>query len=440
MDERGANIDLLFRNGLKDYEVLPPPEVWDNIHSAVKVIPKSYRLQKIAATAAILFSLSFTAYILTRDIQPQSEFPLLTLNEESMTPILEPAIESPTVIVTTEPIAEAVIPESYSAEILPVTEVLFEREVTESPQPSNFSEMQMASIKYSLRHGPVNSSVASATKKTFEVVISDPEFKPETSTYSNSKRWSVGAVAAPTYYSTFNSEKSDISKQLSSSEQALLSYTGGVALAYKMNKRFSIQSGLYYTSLGQEINGIDSYSGFQSHVYSKGDHNFEVATSSGPIYTSNPDVFLKSTGPGERIITAYTNNVFDPEKVQLEYINSSIIQNFSYLELPIVLRYKVMDKALDFNLIGGVSYNILVKNSVYTTDGNERYEIGETRGLNTLTLSSSIGMGFEYSFSGNLSLNLEPTFRYYLNPFDPSALSDNHPYTFGIFTGISYKF
>jgi hypothetical protein len=31
MDERGANIDILFRNGLKDYEVLPPPEVWNNI-------------------------------------------------------------------------------------------------------------------------------------------------------------------------------------------------------------------------------------------------------------------------------------------------------------------------------------------------------------------------------------------------------------------------
>ena len=26
MSEKGANIDLVFRNGLKDYEVLPPPE------------------------------------------------------------------------------------------------------------------------------------------------------------------------------------------------------------------------------------------------------------------------------------------------------------------------------------------------------------------------------------------------------------------------------
>ena len=36
MDERGANIDLVFRNGLKDYEVLPPAEVWENINPAVR--------------------------------------------------------------------------------------------------------------------------------------------------------------------------------------------------------------------------------------------------------------------------------------------------------------------------------------------------------------------------------------------------------------------
>jgi len=32
MVERGANIDLVFRNGLRDYEVHPPAELWDNIH------------------------------------------------------------------------------------------------------------------------------------------------------------------------------------------------------------------------------------------------------------------------------------------------------------------------------------------------------------------------------------------------------------------------
>ncbi|MCX6321282.1 MAG: hypothetical protein NTX93_05670, partial [Bacteroidia bacterium] len=79
-------------------------------------------------------------------------------------------------------------------------------------------------------------------------------------------------------------------------------------------------------------------------------------------------------------------------------------------------------------------------NSVYTMVDGGKYPIGETEGLNLFTVSSSLGMGMEYSFSDKLSLNLEPTFRYYLNPFNEIAGSKNHPYSFGIFSGVSYKF
>ena len=69
--------------------------------------------------------------------------------------------------------------------------------------------------------------------------------------------------------------------------------------------------------------------------------------------------FLNASGPGERIKTVFTNDVFDPEKASLQYMDNNLIQNFSYLELPVVLRYKFIDKAMDFNLIGGISYNLL---------------------------------------------------------------------------------
>jgi hypothetical protein len=49
-------------------------------------------------------------------------------------------------------------------------------------------------------------------------------------------------------------------------------------------------------------------------------------------------------------------------------------------------------------------------------------------------------MGMEYNFTKNLSLNLEPTFRYYINPYSEISGIKIHPYTFGIFSGLSYKF
>lgn len=165
-----------------------------------------------------------------------------------------------------------------------------------------------------------------------------------------------------------------------------------------------------------------------------------MLTSTGTVYISNADVFIIANGPAERVKTNYTMDVFDPEKASLQYINNTLRQNFSYLELPIYLRYKVVDKMIDFNLIGGVSYNLLVNNSVYTMVDGGKYPIGKTEGLNLFTVSSSLGMGMEYNFSGNLSLNLEPTFRYYLNPFNEMTGLKIHPYSFGIFSGISYKF
>ena len=199
------------------------------------------------------------------------------------------------------------------------------------------------------------------------------EIKPKTE-----NRWSIAAMASPTYYSKFNSGSDGLSKQLMESEEAVTSYTGGVGLSYKISKRFSIQSGLYYSSLGQKLDGINSFGGFRQYDNSKGDYNFEILTSNGTIYASNPDVFVNAES-ADRVVTAYTNDVFDPKKASLQYINNSLTQNFSYLELPVILRYKLVDKTLGINVIGGISYNFLVNNSVYTEVDGNKYHIGGTR-------------------------------------------------------------
>jgi hypothetical protein len=266
----------------------------------------------------------------------------------------------------------------------------------------------------------------------------DLGYKPDVVEAKPEARWSIAAMASPTYYSRFNSADG-LSSQLMSSEQPLVSYSGGVAFSYKLSKRFSVQSGLYYSSLGQKVEGINSFGGFKQYDNTQGDNNFEVLTSSGLVTANNPDVFLNADA-SNRVVTVYTIDVFDPKKASLQYINNSLTQNFSYLELPVTLRYKVIDKTIGLNLIGGLSYNLLIHNAVYTTVNGSKYPIGDTKGLNPLSLSSSIGMGMEYNFSGKLSLNLEPMFRYYLNPFNVSTGTLTHPYSFGIFSGVSYKF
>ncbi len=439
MDNRDSNIDLVFRNGLKDLEVLPPVEVWDNICPVIRRRQRPFIFIRVAAVAAVLVTVSLLAYRWTMELSPEIQTGTLALNEEEPVQELSNAAmarpvninrDNP-VILKNDPDLDQTIENKSSVmaddyitgpglAILPGSNSL-------TVQPDIILKDQELISDRSFDEG------------NFELSGTDQYITAEESE-KTVNRWSIAALASPTYYSRFVSGNDAISKQLSSSEQALVSYSGGLAFSYRINKRFSVQSGLFYSAIGQEVQGINSFSGFRPYDVTKSDHNFEVLTANGTIFTSNPDLFLSSSGPGDRIMTNYTNDVFDPAKANLKPISNNLLQNFSYLEFPVVLRYKFVDRSVDFNLIGGLSYNMLVGNSVYTTSDGGKYNVGQTQGLNFITFSSSLGMGMEYSVSEKLSLNLEPTFRYYINPFNQMTISGVHPYSFGIFSGVSYKF
>jgi hypothetical protein len=440
MDDRGANIDLVFRNGLKDYEVLPPPEVWDRVQPSIKVNSPHYIFLKVAAAVTVFATLSFLAYRINREVVTFPEFNSVTMNVNAATPVFS-SVTSPSPVNQTLTVNPALY--IYQNDIIPDPDnisIVYENQ----PPLSLVSDIQevnsLSNDKPSLQHGPLLINNSALPVKTFVIEDIETQFMPDVSSVKNTERWSIGALASPTYNSRVATNSTDFSKMLASSEHSMMSYSGGVAVSYKLNKRFTIQTGLYYSSMGQELEKVSSFSGFQKYDYTKGANNFEVLTSSGRVKTNNADVFLIASGPVERIQTVYTNDVFDPNKANLQVVNENLVQKFSFLELPVVLRYKFIDKAVDFNLVGGLSYNMLLSNFVYAPKDGGKYIVGETDGLNPVSISSSLGMGMEYSFSEKLSFNIEPTLRYYLNPFSNVNGSDSHPYSFGLFSGLSFKF
>jgi Outer membrane protein beta-barrel domain len=440
MSEKGANIDLLFRNGLKDYEVLPPPGVWDSIHSKVKIKSRPLILLRVAAVITVLLTVSFLTYRWSREISSTPSESVLSVNGPVSLPDITVPFDNPKTSVSRKNLQ---VKNSSDFIAMPADEVTISEEAVADVSPIsmlNIRETKDLSIGNSARLSGQRLTPQSYYQvNSAEIKYHDLPYNPENISTKPVNRWSIAAMASPTYYSRINSGGDELSSQLMSSEQQLFSYSGGVSFSYKISKRFSIQSGLYYSSLGQKVDGINSFSGFGQYNTSKGDHSFEVLTATGTVFTSNPDVFLSSNG-ADRIVTAYTRDVFDPKKASLQPVSSSLSQNFSYLEFPVIVRYKIVDKTIGINLIGGLSYNLLVHNAVTTTFDGNVYPIGDTKGLNPLSLSSSFGMGMEYNLSGKLSLNLEPTFRYYLNPFSVSTGTFMHPYSFGIFSGVSYKF
>ncbi len=448
MGENRANIDLLFRNGLKDYEVLPPPEVWENIRPAVRKGQRPVLIFRAAAMIAVLFSLGFLTYRWSMKLPVDMGSSSLIMNPAPENQFFaSPVNNAPrqkVALLTAKQVNDKAIPLIKAENIM----ISADDRVAENADNKMPQDIIGLSVEKEQRiRGTLTNRKADFIKTTGESatrinpLVYPLASSPEAHEKNKNYRWSIAALISPTYYSDINTGHSAIASQLISDEQPVISYSGGLALSYKINKRFSVQSGLYYSTIGNELSGISSFTGFQKYDLSKGAPNFEVLTTNGPVYTSNPDIFLMDNLSTTRISTRFTADIFDPDKADLQYLNNSLMQNFGYLEFPVAVRYKVVDRKLGLNIIGGLSSDFLMNNTVSATGLNgERLVVGSTDGVKPVAFTSSVGMGMEYSISKNFSLNLEPTFRYYLNPFSGVGGSDIRPYSFGVFSGLSYRF
>jgi hypothetical protein len=441
MVEREANIDLLFRNGLRDYEVLPPSDVWEGIQPAISG-KRSFIGYRIAASVAVLISLALGTFYLTSRADKELAAPSLSVNNfvnpESSREDKNfiPAATTPAMdMVTASEVFDKPVSENT---INPVNNYYL-------PQPGLYTSFTERTEKAGRTRNLSSVNIDPIANKAYppgdgKMTNSDLELDKGDGTGFEPGRWSVGALVIPSYYSSFSLSSNDPASELIKAEDAAVSYSGGFAFSYKVSKRISVQTGIYYSAIGQKVTGVDTYTGFSRYNNSKGAGMFSVVTSSGTITSTNRDLYLADNNTNSRVLSNLALDVFDPVKADLSYISNSIHQDFNYLEIPFVMKYKLFDRKLDFNITGGLSYNLLVNNTSYAMTGGEKFYIGNTGNLSPVTFSSSLGMGLEYSFSKRLYLNLEPTFRYYMTPIGGLAGSSIHPYSFGVLSGISYRF
>ncbi|MFN8240560.1 MAG: outer membrane beta-barrel protein [Bacteroidales bacterium] len=433
MVDRGTNIDLIFRNGLHDLEIAPPGDLWNSISPAIKTPARAFSYYRIAAAVLAIVSLGSIPFMISGILSGGFNTPAITMNQETYPAgVLYIPVKHEQSPVQNISIARAVEPRLTAAE--PVRNTVISPEILAY---SDFRKEIDGNFNLDVRR---QSDFVKAT-----VPATLPEIAElDLDAYSGSRqpeksRFSVSAMVTPSYYSNQAIGRKDAASDIVAAEKPVVSYTGGMAINIDVSKRLTVQAGIAYSSMGQKITGISAYSGFSTISNSKGGSEFSVLTSSGTIRSDNRDIFLFETNTN-RVASQYTTDMFDPVKADLAYVGSTINQDFKYLEVPVLVKYKFIDRKVDFRLIGGLSYNVLVGNRAYVENNGKKVIIGDTDGLSPVTFSSAVGMGMEYNLSGHFSLNLEPTFRYYITPLGGIVGSSVHPYSFGMLSGILYKF
>jgi hypothetical protein len=149
----------------------------------------------------------------------------------------------------------------------------------------------------------------------------------------------------------------------------------------------------------------------------------------------------QETNRGDDALAGYTEEQINSVNAENMYhLDLKLRQQAEYVEIPLILQYKIIDQKLDVKLNGGINTGILVSNTAIIQNSEHKFWDGKTNELNQFVYNASFGLGIEYPVSNKISLNLEPTFRYTLNSHAKSSDVFDYPYRFGVFTGVNYMF
>lgn len=244
-------------------------------------------------------------------------------------------------------------------------------------------------------------------------------------------RWSAGPSIAPVYFDAFGEGSPVHSILVPNSKSGNTNLSYGLSVAYQINDRLSVRSGLHKVDYGYETGEIEFSSSLDGSITNQMDNIDYAGTARNLVVKSKAG----NTPVG---VTNENNDAFDASTNSTAR-NGSMTQQFDYLEVPLEINYALIDKKVGVNLVGGFSSLFLLDNSVSLTDGNQTTQMGEANNVNSLNFSTNIGIGFDYDFSPNVKLNIEPVFKYQLNTFNQVDGTFN-PFSIGLYSGLTFRF
>ena len=256
------------------------------------------------------------------------------------------------------------------------------------------------------------------------------------------RKWMIGASVSPVYSVNQSSQTADYSRKMANPESKdNLNVGGGLSFEYKTQKKWSFQSGVYYSKIEQSSSNtvparyslsskLDGLNGFFSTPVATGNGELLMNSVAGVIQIETLPSSVQLEGSLDR------ESAYAPALVS----EADFDQNFEYLEIPLFAKYQLIDSRIGVQILSGVSTNILVGNSVYLKNDMGRDKVGKTNGMVDLSYSGIVGFGLNYALTSNLFLNVEPRFKYFFSSLNEDSKISYKPYSFGVYTGISYSF
>ena len=239
-------------------------------------------------------------------------------------------------------------------------------------------------------------------------------------------RWEVAPNVAPVYYNSL-SEGSSIDPMFADNSQngdVNLSY--GVQVSYAITDRLSVRSGVSNVDLSYATGNIELGTG-------------PAALGLRSINYNDKAIVTIPVDQGSISNNLTPENPFNNLTPKSASGNVQLVQNLTYYEVPLELKYAILNNKFGINVLGGFSTLFLGNNEISVEADNLNESLGEANNLSNVSFTTNVGLGFDYKISKKFKFNIEPMFKYQLNPYTDSSV-DFKPYYLGIYTGFSFKF
>lgn len=261
-------------------------------------------------------------------------------------------------------------------------------------------------------------------EKSLELVLKEEEKKQnENIAIKSSPILAVSSYVNPMKMLGNKSILSDEFNDLSVKNNTTIAY--GAKVSIRLNERINIRSGISKIDLEQSTDNVNYGRNSVDYLLSSSSSSQNFNYHNNIKYNNN--VRVLSTNYELNALTS------SPNSTQLE-------QKISFLEIPLELEYKLgMFKKI--NLLGtvGGSYYVVTKNSISVNDNNRvQYKIGTAANLNNSSYSANLGLKLQYLLSEKASIDLEPNYRYMINPLQ--NVDNKNPSLLGVNMGFSFKF
>jgi hypothetical protein len=286
---------------------------------------------------------------------------------------------------------------------------LEDKTLSASSKLKGFS-LKMKSVKLKLIENKLLLTDLNSVKLDFSNVVKNNKVKEKI------VRWEIGSVVAPIYYASLT-KGSPIDYHISENEQiSSNSFSYGVDVAYRLNKKWSIKSGIKKQNLSYTTKDV----GLEFKPESL-NTNFVAAN-----VNSYREDFAFHSAKGEN------------QNQNVTFIGD-VKQELKYLELPIELKYNLLSNKIGIDLNGGFSALFLTNNEIIFKRAVSNFKLGEASNINKTDYTINLGFDTNINLSNSLKYSISPSFKYHLNTFSEND-GGFKPYSIGINTGLYYKF